>query len=349
MRPAPAGKPTQPRRPAPSLQTIRRVLPGVLLSLAVAGISILIAQPLTTISPLIVAIVIGVLLGNLVPLPEAIEPGHKVAAKTFLRIGIVLLGLQLVVGDILSLGAGMIAVVVAVVALGILGTVVMGRLLGVEKHLTLLVACGFSICGAAAVAAASGVIDPEDEHERTTVTAVALVVLFGTIMIVALPTSAALLGWDAHASGLWAGASIHEVAQVVAAGGIIGGGALSGAVIVKLARVLMLAPVMAALNLQHRRELAARGTSSTMPPLIPLFVVGFLVMVAVRSLLPLPTGLLDGAKLVQTILLAAAMFALGHGVKIKALLRTGGRPLALAALATILVALVGLLGVALAA
>jgi uncharacterized integral membrane protein (TIGR00698 family) len=320
-------------------------LPGLALALGVAVLVMLVAPLLPGISPLILAIVLGMVLANLAPLPAVLGPGLSFSSKRLLRAGIVLLGLQVVLGDLLSLGAGMLAVVVAVVTGGILGTLALGRLLGVGRRLTLLIACGFSICGAAAVAAAAGVTDPRDEHEEDTVTAVALVVLCGTAMIALVPALTALLGLGERTAGLWAGASIHEVAQVVAAGGALGGTALTLAVIVKLARVLMLAPVMAVLSLRERRAGAADGRR---PPLVPLFVLGFLAMVAARSALPLPGALLDAGSLAQTLMLAAAMFALGTGVRARALLRVGLRPFALAALSTALVAGIALGGVLLA-
>ncbi|MDN5820735.1 MAG: putative sulfate exporter family transporter [Brachybacterium sp.] len=320
--------------------------PGVLLTLAVAVISILLSQVLPGVSALIIAIVAGIVVANLASLPLSLAPGLSFAAKKFLRAGIVLLGLQVALGDLLALGAPMLAVVVAVVGGGVLGTLAIGRALGVDKGLTLLVACGFSICGAAAVAAAAGVTDPDEEHEERTITAIALVVLCGTLMIAAVPAVAAALQLDPETAGLWAGASIHEVAQVVAAGGAVGGGAaLTVAVIVKLARVLMLAPVMAVIGLQQRHAGASEGKR---PPLVPLFVLGFLAMVLLRSVVPLPAGVLDLGNLFQTGLLAAAMFALGTGVKLRSLFQVGVRPLALAALSTLLVAALALGGVLLA-
>lgn len=316
--------------------------PGIALALGVAAVSMLASEALPGISALVIAIVVGVMVANLAVLPPALVPGTQFTAKKLLRAGIVLLGLQVALGDLLALGAPMLAVVVVVVTVGILGTVAIGRLLGVEKGLTILVACGFSICGAAAVAAAAGVTDPEEEHEERTVTAIALVVLCGTLMIAAVPAVAALLQLSPEAAGLWAGASIHEVAQVVAAGGALGGTALTLAVIVKLARVLMLAPVMATLSLQQRREGMAEGKR---PPLVPLFVLGFLAMVVLRSAVPLPAPVLEIGAMLQTGLLAAAMFALGTGVRVRRLLQVGPRPFALAALSTLLVACLALGGV----
>ncbi|GAA1487460.1 YeiH family protein [Brachybacterium sacelli] len=324
----------------------RTLAPGLLLCLAVAVAAQLVAPFLPGVSALILAIVAGIVVANTVQLPSSVTAGKVFSAKKLLRAGIVLLGLQLVLGDILALGVPMLLVVAAIVAGGILGTVALGRLLGVAPRLSLLIACGFSICGAAAVAAAAGVTDPEDEHEEDTVTAVALVVLCGTAMIALLPAASALLGLAPGTAGLWAGGSIHEIAQVVAAGGVLGGGALAVAVVVKLARILMLAPVMAVLSTRERRRGGAEGAR---PPLVPLFVLGFLAMVLMRSFLPLPDLVVDAGAVLQTTLLGAAMFALGTGVRLRALLRVGARPFALATASTLLVAALALLGVLLVA
>lgn len=297
-------------------------------------------------SALLIAIVLGVLLRNTVPLSPRFEAGLAFAAKPLLRLGVVLLGLQLVLGDILDLGVGVILVVVAIVVIGITSTLLIGRLLGISATQRLLIACGFSICGAAAVAAVDGVIEAEEEE---VVTAVALVVIFGTLMIPLIPLAASLLGLDAQQAGMWAGGSIHEVAQVVAVGGTIGGAGLAVAVVVKLARVLMLAPVLAVVSVQRRRSLAAGATPGATPgkrpPIIPLFVVGFIAMVVVRSLGWVPDDVVAGAGLAQTVLLAAAMFALGTGVRFSMFRRVGVRPFALAGASTLIVTGVALAGV----
>jgi hypothetical protein len=336
------------------LARIRALLPGLVLCLAAAGASYGVSLLLPGVSPLIIAIVLGVLLANVVRLPAAASDGIDFSAKKLLRAGIVFLGLQLVLTDILDLGAPMLVVVVCIVAGGLLGTVLLGRLLRVPSGLSLLIACGFSICGAAAVAGAAGVTDPDDEAEEDTITAVALVVIFGTLMIPLVPLLTNLLGLDSETAGMWAGGSIHEIAQVVAAGGIIGGGALTVAVIVKLARVLLLAPVVAILSIRERRLSRTAGkpsqqrSSSKLPPIVPLFIIGFIAMVLLRSFIPLPDFVLTTGRLLQTGLLAAAMFGLGCGVKIRNLIKVGLKPFALAALSTLLVATIAYCGVTLA-
>lgn len=341
----------------------RRIAPGLLICLAAAGASYAVGVALPGVSPMIIAIVLGIVAANTGILPRAAAPGIDFSAKKLLRAGIVFLGLQLVLGDIVALGAPMLAVIVCVVAGGLFGTVALGKLMKVPTQLTLLIACGFSICGAAAVAGAAGVTDPDDEHEQATVTAVALVVIFGTIMIPLVPFLGPLIGLTSDQTGMWAGASIHEIAQVVAVGGILGGSALTLAVIVKLARVLLLAPIMAVLSVRIRRAAGAAaagsaaedkagdqpssqtGSQPKLPPIVPPFIIGFLAMVLLRSFVPLPEGALVAGQLLQTVLLSAAMFGLGCGVKVKSLLKVGFRPFALAALATVLVATIAYVGV----
>lgn len=330
--------------------SFRELAPGIGLCLAAAGAAYGVTRLAPAVSPLIVAILSGIVLANLAPLPEVTAAGIDFSAKRFLRAGIVLLGLHLVLSDILDLGVPMLIVVVVIVVGGLLGTLLLGRLLGIPPPLTLLVACGFSICGAAAVAGAASVTDPDDDDEETTITAIALVVTFGTLMIPLVPLAANLLGLSDHTAGLWAGGSIHEIAQVVAAGGIIGGSALSVAVVVKLARVLLLAPVIAGLSIRQRRRIQASGSGQPnpkvkLPPLVPMFIVGFLAMVLLRSFAPLPGDVLSIGKAVQLVLLAAAMFALGLGVRIRELVKVGFKPFALAALSTLLVASIAYLGV----
>ncbi len=331
---------------APVVETsVGGLYPGLLLCLGGGAVAVLLHQFVPTVSALLIAIVLGAVLGNIWRVPPTMAPGVAVAGKRILRVGIILLGLQLVLGDLLELGLGMVAVAAVVVTGGMVGTVLVGRAMGVPPAQRLLIACGFSICGAAAVAACDGVVDADDEDVAT---GIALVVLFGTIMIPVVPVLVTVLTLDPETGGLWAGASVHEVAQVVAAAGIIGGGALKGAVIVKLTRVLMLAPVIAVLGIMQRRS-SSRDASVKAPPLVPLFVLGFLAMVALASLEILPASVLDVAQVIQTACLAIAMFALGLGVRFSSLLTVGPKPFVLGLISTVLIAAIALGGVLLVA
>lgn len=330
-------------------------LPGLALcllgALAAAGIGALVP----VLPPLLLAIVLGAALANLIDLPQILTPGITVAAKHLLRLGIVLLGLSIALPDILSLGWGVLLTVCAVVAGGMAFTVWLGRRLGVDEHLTLLIAAGFSVCGAAAVAGAQTVVRAA---RATVVAALTLVVLFGTLAIPLFPALAGVLGMAPDVAGAWIGAGVHEVAQVVAAAGIIDGPdstAMQYAVVVKLARVVLLVAVIAALGVYVRRRglTADDGEEGAdpahRPPLIPGFVLGFLAMVALATadaasgFLPAPA--LDAASTLQTLLLTMAMFALGCGVKFTDLRQVGWRPLVLGLSTSVTVAAVGAVGV----
>lgn len=323
-------------------KTIRRTavrVPGVVVCLLGAGVAWLAAQVLTGVSALLIAIVFGALWRNLVTVPSVLSPGVGFAAKRLLRAGIVLLGLELSLSAVLDLGAGVLLVVVVSVAVTFFVTMWVGKLMGVGLAQRILIATGSSICGAAAVAAAEGATKAKSDEVAT---AVSLVVLYGTLMIPLVPFLGGLFGLPDESIGMWIGASTHEVAQVVAAGGAVGSGALAVAVTVKLSRVITLAPIIAGISLYMRRQ--GSETGAQRPPLVPLFVVGFIASMLIRTAGILPESLLADLHIVQTLLLAAAMFALGLGVHIPSLIRVGVKPLFLGLISTIVILTVALIG-----
>lgn len=332
------------RRGEAAAVAVARLTPGLALCTAATAVALGVRSFVPGASPLLVAIVLGAVLTNLVPLPACMSAGMGFASKRLLRVGVALLGFQLALSDLVGLGPGVLVAVVAVVTLGVGGTMLVGKWLGIGWEQRILIACGFSICGAAAVAGVEGSVDAK---ERDVVTAVTLVALFGTLLIPAIPLVGNMLGLTDEQSGMWAGASIHEVAQVVAAGGAIGGAALTVAVAVKLARVLLLAPVVVAVGVMQRRR-TGDAAGSGKATLVPLFVIAFLGCATLRTLDVVPAGVLHTAGAVQTALLTAAMFALGTGIKVAVLRRVGARYVLLAAIATVLVATVALIGVLLA-
>lgn len=326
-------------RPVVAVTTV----PGIVVSLGAVAVAVVVHRLFAGVSPLLSALVLGIVLANsgLVPARtwSRLAPGFAFSARRFLRAGIVLLGLQIVLGDILGLGVGMLVLVVAIVVLGITITLGLGALLGVPVDQRILIACGFSICGAAAIAGTSEVIEADDDDVAA---GVALVALFGTAMIVLVPLVGPMLGLSDLQTGMWAGGSIHEVAQVVAVGGSIGGAALTVAVLIKLARVMMLAPVAAALGVWHRRQ---SPTTAARPPIVPLFVAAFIAMALIRTTGVLPNGVVHTAATAQLWLLAAAMFAIGCGCRFGTLRSLGWRPVALGALSTATVAAISYAGI----
>ncbi|WP_019980018.1 putative sulfate exporter family transporter [Streptomyces sp. Amel2xE9] len=319
---------------------VRGKLPG--LAVAAAGVAlawtahrVLPAVPLLT-----AAIVLGVAAAHL-PGPRAVvrgvaRPGLSFAGKRLMRAGVVLLGLSVGLGDVLGLGWETVAMVLGTVAATFAGTVWLGRRMGLPGDQPLLIATGYAICGASAIGAMSEVSDSEEEDVAT---AVALVTLCGTLAIVVLPLLHRPLGLDATQFGRWVGAGVHDVGQVVATAQTAGPTALREAVLVKLMRVAMLAPLVAAVGLSlRRRRTGGSGTAHTAPdgargarraPIVPLFVAGFLAMTALRSTGLLAQPVLTAAHQAQELLLAAALVGLGSAVHLPSLVRGGGRVAAL--------------------
>ena len=319
----------------PPLLPGRSVLPGVALTALGVAVAYAVNLALPAVSALTVAVVIGVVVNHLPMLPPSVRPGLVWSTRVLLRGGVVLLGLQLAVPQLLKLGAGTVIAVVLTVATGFLGTLGIGRVLRVPRGLALLVATGFSICGASAIAAMEGVTDRRDEDVAT---AVALVTLYGGIAIAVVPAVGGAFGLHGVALGEWAGLSVHEVAQVVAAATPAGAAAVAAAVVVKLSRVVLLAPMVAAVGVAERRRRPV--TSGRRPPIVPLFVLGFLALIVVRSTGVVPAGVLTVTSTATTLLLAGALFGLGTTVRIPTLLRTGPKALLLGLCSTVLVSAV---------
>jgi uncharacterized integral membrane protein (TIGR00698 family) len=297
------------------------VLPGLVLVGALAGTGFLLAAAIPAVSAVIWAMLLGAATAPLFRRAPATTAGVRLAARRLLRIGIALLGLRISIAELAALGAGGAILAAGTVTLTMLGTVLLGRLLGVSRRLTLLIAAGSSICGASAVAAmqtASGADEEDVAYAMATVT------LYGTLAMVLIPIVALqILHLSPERAGLWAGASIHEVAQVAGAGAAISLAALKVATLVKLARVVLLAPVIAAVSA------AVSGPGRRAGIGVPAFVLAFLAMVLVRSTLPVPDEILTAASLTSTLLLAAALAALGLQIDVGALRRAGLRPLLL--------------------
>jgi uncharacterized integral membrane protein (TIGR00698 family) len=322
----------------------RRVLPGLAAVAAATAAAFGVAHVFPVVNASTVAVVLGALLVNLRLHRPALRAGTHFAGHRLLRIAVVLLGLQLALPQLAALGLRGLAVVVVTVAVTFTGTRLLGRLLGVSPARSLLIATGFSICGASAVAAMEEVADGDSDD---TGVAVALVTLCGSLAILVLPLLRTPLGLDPAAFGSWVGASVHDVGQTVATADRVPG-ALTAAVVVKLTRVVLLAPLVAGIAVTRRRRSA--GTTSAAgrrPPMLPLFVAGFLGAIVLSSTGLLPAGVLDGAKTLQEVLLAAALVGLGTGIHLPTLGRTGGKALLLGLLSWLLVGAVAYAGVSL--
>jgi len=318
-----------------------RLLPG--LAVAAGGLTLAFAvHALVPSLPILtLCVVFGVVLGQIPamrsPLDGPLQPGLALSSRRLLRIGVVLLGLKLSLVDIVDLGAPMLVAVVVVVLLTFFGTLFMGRLAHLPGDQPLLLAAGFAICGVSAIGAMAAVTRSKQSEMALPA---ALVTLCGSLAIVVLPLLHGPLGFTDLQFGAWAGASVHDVGQVVAVAQTAGASALALAIAVKLTRVLLLAPLVAGVGLYRRIRVAeeADAASGPRPPIVPLFVLGFLAAMLVRTYLPVPDGVLEAADVVQTVLFGLALVALGSSIRLVSLVRTSGRALVVGLAAWVLVA-----------
>lgn len=303
------------------------VLPGLVLVAVATAIGRMVGSLVPAASALIVGILLGVAWRSFAGQRPEFAPGLRFAQTWLLRAGVMLLGLQLAVADVVGFDPAVLAVVLVSVAVTFAVTWRLGRHLGEAR--SLLLATGVSICGASAVAAVNTVADGDEDDVATAVTAVTVL---GTAAIGIVPLVAWLLGLSDQEFGVVAGASVHEVGQVVAIGGAAGGLVLQAAVVIKLARVVLLAPLV--IGLGARRRVLAQGrapvVTTARPPLVPWFVTGFVALVVVRALGVLPAPVLGLSTVVTNLLLGAGMFALGAAVDLRAVVRSGGPSLAVA-------------------
>lgn len=275
-------------------------------------------------SPLILAIVIGMGIRNLFGTPAAAKPGMSFCLKRILRFGIVLLGLQLTLQQVMAVGGMGVALLVATVISTFLVTTVLGRLLGVNAGLTQLIAAGSSICGASAVIATNTVTRARDEDVAY---AIACVTVFGSISMVLMPVVGGFLDLGPRAYGLWTGASVHEVAQVVAAAYAHSTEAGEFGTIAKLTRVMMLAPVVLTLGVFAARRLRGSGeVAGRAAAQVPWFVFGFIAMVGLASTGWVPEETQPATTLLTQFMLATALAAMGLETDVRKLAAEGLRP-----------------------
>lgn len=313
--------------PPPALAAVRSKAPGLALAVVLGTVAFFAGQHTRAMSPLMWALLLGVVLGNLLGTRPVLQPGIVFAAKTLLRFGVALLGIRLAVGPILDVGAAAAAVVIAVVVLSFVVTVRVSRMLKLSDSLGAALGAGTSICGAAAIVAVSGVVAAKEEE---TAVALATVTLLGTVGIVVYPIAGHAIGMDAASFALWTGASIHEVAQVVATaaafdGGIGGGGAVDGATVVKLGRVLLLAPLALFLSWSWRARRGAAGQAKV--PLVPWFILLFVGFVIVKSLGVLPDETEKALEKIDAFLLSVAMAGLGLDLRWTKIKAAGPKPI----------------------
>lgn len=284
-----------------------------------------------SLSPLILGILLGMLYANSLRnhLPETWVPGILFCSKQLLRTGIVLYGFRLTFQSVMAIGAPAIIIDAAVVVGTLLLGIFLGRVLKMDRDLALLTSTGSAICGAAAVLGAEPVVKAEPHK---TAVAVSTVVIFGTVSMFLYPAlwRTGVFDLTPEQMGLYTGATLHEVAHVVGAGNAMSPEIADSAIIVKMIRVMMLAPVLLAMGLLLARR--TKGGTGRAKITIPWFAFGFLAVIGFNSFDLLPEMLVEGINSFDTFLLTMAMTALGTETSFEKFKRAGFKPFLLAGL-----------------
>lgn len=294
------------------LRPVVDILPGLLIAIVLAVAAWLLAQVTpTAVTAVPIAVVLGILAGLLMP-RQHVDPGIGVATRQVLRTGIVLLGAGLSLQDVATVGAGAVGLVVVTLAVGFLVAWHLGRRVGLTRETAALLGVGTAVCGNTAILAAAPIVRARSPEVGV---AVATITLCGTVALLVYPVVGRALGLGDVGFGLWVGLAIQDTSQVVAAGAAFSDPARDVATVVKLVRNASLAGVLPLLAWWWRRTAEPGAVSMGWRKAIPLFVVGFLAMVVLRTL-----GVVDaevGARLGQVASAAILVAVAGLGMSIR--------------------------------
>lgn len=271
------------------LQVVRRCTPGVMVC-ATVGLAAQFLADLYGVPAMLMALLIGIAFHFVAEEGRAVE-GIEFTSKTLLRLGVALLGVRMSAELLVGIGPATIGLIVTAVAATILFGLAGAKLLGRGWRLALLTGGSVAICGASAAMAIAAVLPRNEHSERNLIFTVIGVTVLSTVAMITYPLVVAAFGMDDRAAGIFIGATIHDVAQVVGAGFSISPEAGEAATLVKLMRVTLLAPVVLVFSLALR-HVAPVEPGASRPPLVPIFVLGFVALAMVNSAGVLPEALI---------------------------------------------------------
>jgi uncharacterized integral membrane protein (TIGR00698 family) len=327
----------------PQLRRIGALLPGLAAAAAIAGAATLVGTRVPVVGAPVIAIVVGIVLSAVTPVPEFVRPGLAFTARRVLQGSIVTLGLGLSLGQVLSTGVSSLPVLVGTLAVALAVAWIGGRALGLRSNVTTLIGVGTAICGASAIAAVDAVIGAAGADVSY---AIATIFTFNVVAVLLYPTLGHLLGLSQHAFGLWAGTAINDTSSVIAASTIYGHAAAAYGVVVKLTRTLAIVPICLGLT-AWRGVGAGRGEAAVREPtaseqrarpapsgfqlrrVLPLFILGFVAAVVVNTVGLVPQHWHAGLSELATWMITAALAAIGLSTRLDSIRRAGLRPILL--------------------
>lgn len=318
------------------LPSVRRILPGLLVALLVGMAAAFLGSHYKG-SMLLFALLLGMAM-NFLAHDARCNPGIQFASGTVLRVGVALLGLRLTLENVAALGWPTLAALVVAVAVTVLAGLAFARVLRIDASFGVLAGGATAICGASAALAIASVLPRRDGLERDTSVTIIGVTSLSTIAMIVYPTLTHWLGWDALTAGIFIGATIHDVAQVVGAGYSLSTAAGDAATVTKLMRVAMLMPLLVVIALWLRR---GAGEGARRAPLLPWFAVAFAILMLVNSTGVVPEAVRSGATQASQVCLVVAIAGVGVKTSLGDVVRLGWRPVALLVVLTLLLGVLG--------
>lgn len=326
---------------------MQKNLAGITFSFIIAFFAIYISEitfikNIFHLNAFIIAIVLGFIFSNIMEIPEIFKDGITFTLKKLLRLAIILLGFKISLMEISEVGLKGLFVIAISVSTCFLFTIWLGKKMGVEKKLTLLLASGTSICGASAIIATSGVIKADDKDSAISV---AVISIMGTIFMILYPLIFHTFGLSENLYAVWTGSSIHEVAQVVGTGFSVNDQTGKLASLVKMSRVTFIVPITLILLFLELKKIKAEQKSMVkLKDLnIPWFVLMFIGIILFNSLKIVPDDLVKKIITFDNLLLTSAMFCMGLGINFSKIKSAGMKPIYLGLAISLQISLVAFL------
>ena len=319
---------------------VKKYLPGILLSFGIAAVSIFLGSLLPLIGSSVLAIVFGIVLNNSMKLPAAFQEGLSYSGKKLLQYSIIFLGFSMSIGQVSETGISSLRISLITILIAFLAAYLAGRFFKMNRVLTILIGFGTAICGGSAIAAASPILEADEEEIALSISTI---FFFNILAVFIFPFLGHLLQMSDAFFGTWAGTAINDTSSVVAAGYTYSPSAGDLATIVKLSRALMIVPACLIFAAYRYIKSKQSAQKTNLKQIFPWFIAWFVLASLVSSLGFLPAAIIPYTKFISQWLMAMALAAIGAKVSFKQFKQAGAAPLLTGAFAWFCVAVSSLI------
>lgn len=319
---------------------VKKYLPGILLSFGIAAVSIFLGGLLPLIGSSVLAIVFGIVLNNSMKLPAMFQEGLSYSGKKLLQYSIIFLGFSMSIGQVSETGISSLRISLITILIAFLAAYLAGRFFKMNRVLTILIGFGTAICGGSAIAAASPILEADEEEIALSISTI---FFFNILAVFIFPFLGHLLQMSDAFFGTWAGTAVNDTSSVVAAGYTYSPSAGDLATIVKLSRALMIVPACLIFAAYRYIQSKQSAQKTNLKQIFPWFIAWFVLASLISSLGFLPAAVIPYTKFISQWLMAMALAAIGAKVSFKQFKQAGAAPLLTGAFAWFCVAVSSLI------